>query len=1165
MAVKFTKDQINAIDAKGTVLVSAAAGSGKTAVLTERVIRKLADEKSGISADRLLIVTFTNASALEMRVRISKRLDELCNEHPSNTHLLKQRLLLRTAKICTIDAYCIELIRTHFALLCINPDFAIAEDSQTSAIKEQCLNEVLSKRYKEKNNNFEALSLLFGFDRSEKNLFETVFKIHDFCMCMPQPDTWLKNAAIRYDCDSIENCDYAKVVLSQAIEVLNNAADTMIFLIKEISGTDLEKPYLIPLNDAYDSIKNMISNANVKSWDVFYDLVLNFNISLGRVSKTDNAKLKEIVSGNCKKILAKIKTIAKNMTGPETNVLAGLNSAKPVVSELLNIVTEFKELYFKTLNARNLLTFSHIEQLAFKLLCDEKDGILVPSKISREICKEFDEVLVDEYQDNNNLQDALFMALSDEGRHLFMVGDVKQSIYGFRNANPDNFLKHKDDYALFDGETSPSKVILKENFRSRSGVCDFVNAFCNTVMKKATCGMDYTDEEELKPSAKYCKSEAADVSLLINEIAPGRKREQTDAEKIADYIEKIVAKPPFLKGDKDDVSILRKAEYKDIVILLRSPGQRAKYYIDALKEKGIPVSYSTGDFYDSPEILSAMSLLKVIDNPMQDIPLLSSMMSVMFGFTADDMAQLRSNYRYGSLYLCVCSAAKNGDEHCKRFLETLDRLRTVAATVSVSRMLSVIYKETMLPELMSADPQNKQAKENLQRLVSVASAYESKTDGGIAGFVAEFERMSNTSKNSGSNVKTDMNAVKIMSFHGSKGLQFPICIVADCGGSFNKTDIYEQMILNENLGLGLKFVDEGENSKSTSIARESLSILHSKKLIAEEIRLMYVALTRAEEKLVISLSVKSIQDKIISGISLLGVEGVSTSSAPVSSVNSADGYSDWLVMTALLQKSGDALREYIEGNTDICNGQARFDVAFSKTIDASESTGGDIRYSMAETDKIVNEDLVKEIKQRFDFVYPNIKASKTPSKMAVTELVHGNSNKFAFTKRPEFMSKSGLTPAERGTAAHRFMQFADYKKAEISVTDEIERLKEWEYISFEEAGALDADALQKFFKSDVYSRIKNASEVKREYKFMVEYPYQDDTTIIQGIADCVFFEDDGLVILDFKTDRVNDLATLSELYSGQLAVYKYALEKILGKKVKECVLYSLYLCQEVKC
>lgn len=1165
MAVKFTDDQKDAINAKGTVLVSAAAGSGKTAVLTERVVKKLADEKSGISADRLLIVTFTNASALEMRVRISKRLDELCNEHPGNTHLLKQKLLLRYAKICTIDSYCIELIRTHFALLGINPDFAIAEDSQTSAIKEQCLNEVLSKRYKEKNNNFESLSLLFGFDRSEKNLFDTVFKIHDYCMCMPQPDSWLKNAANRYDCDSIENCDYAKVVLSQALDILNNAADTIEFFIQEIRDSDLEKPYFEPLSDAYDSIKNMISNASTKTWDIFYDLVLNFKVDLGRVSKTDNPKLKEIVSGNRKKIVERINSIADKMTGPATKALLGLNSTKPVVSELLNIVIEFKEHYFNTLNARNLLTFSHIEQLAFKLLCEEKDGMLVPSKISKEICQEFDEVLVDEYQDNNNLQDALFMALSNDGSHLFMVGDVKQSIYGFRNANPDNFLKHKDDYVLYDGETSPSKVILKENFRSRSGVCDFVNAFCNTVMKKSTCGMDYTDEEELKASAKYCDLEEPDVDLLLNEIAPGQKREQTDAEKIADYIEKVVAKPPFLRADKDDVNVLRKADYKDIAILLRSPGQRAKYYIDALKEKGIPVSYSTGDFYESAEILSVISLLKVIDNPMQDIPLLSAMMSVMFGFTADDMAQLRSDYRYGNLYVCVCSAAKNGDERCKQFLETLDRLRTVAATVSVSRMLSIIYKETMLPELMSADPTNKQAKENLQRLVSVAAAYDTKTDGGIAGFIAEFERMSKASKKSGSNVKTDLNAVKIMSFHGSKGLQFPICIVADCGGSFNKTDIRNQMILNENFGIGLKFVDEDESSKSTSIAREALSILQSKKLISEEIRLMYVALTRAEEKLVISFSVKNIVDKIISGISLLGVEGVNTSSAPVSSVNSADGYSDWLIMTALLQKSGDALRKYIEGNTDICDGQARFNVAFSKTIDSNENINSEVQYSISEAGVTVNKDLVNEIKQRFDFVYPHTKASNTPSKMAVTELVHGDSNKFAFTHRPEFMSKSGLTPAERGTAAHKFMQFADYKKAEVSVADEIERLKEWEYISFEEAEVLDADALQNFFNSDVYSRIKNALDVKREYKFMVEYPYLDDTTIVQGIADCVFFEDDGMVILDFKTDRVKDVAALTELYSGQLEVYKYALEKIMGKKVKECVLYSLYLCQEVKC
>ncbi len=1165
MAVEFTSDQKNAIKAKGTVLVSAAAGSGKTAVLTERVVKKLADEQNGIGADRLLIVTFTNASALEMRVRIAKRLDEMCSENPGNTHLLKQKLLLSSAKICTIDAFCIDLIRSHFALLGINPDFTIAEDSQTSAIKNQCLNDVLSKRYSKKSEAFNNLCLLFGLDRNEKDFYETVYKIHDYCMCMPQPDRWLENAAADYNCNDIKECAYTSVILSYIKDVLTTNAAALTFWLNELRDTELENAFSGGFVNAFEQINYMISLCNNLCWDELYDQLLSFKIEVGRAPKNQNTHLKDLVLAKKNDINKKIVALADKMTGPKTVVLEGLSLAKPIVAELISIVSEFKSAYFDVLNNRNLLTFSHIEQLAFRLLCSEKDGVLVPSKISEEICKDFDEVLVDEYQDNNNLQDALFMALSNRGEHLFMVGDVKQSIYGFRNANPENFLKHKDEFPLFDDVTSPSKVILKENFRSRDGVCDFVNAFCKTVMKTSTCGMEYADEDELKPSAKYCKSDMPDVKILFNDVLSGDKRERIDAEEVAEYIENIVEQPPFLRADKNDATKLRKAEYRDITILLRSPGARAKYYVDALKEKGIPVFYSSGDFFETPEILTAVSILKSINNPTQDISLLGAMMSPVFGFTPDDMALIRTKHRGRTLYSSVCSAAANGDEKCKAFVEILSNLRIKAAMLPVSRLLNEVYNATSFIEIMCVTPESDSAKENLQRLSTLAAKYDSGSSGGISGFVSEFERMSGMNKNAGSNSKTEGNAVRIMSFHGSKGLQFPICIVADCGAPFNKSDVNSQIILNDKLGIGLKYIDDDETAKSTSVAREALSILQRKKLIAEEIRLMYVALTRAEEKLVISLSTKNLYNEILKSVTAIASsEDFSTAPAPV--VSSADGYKDWLILTAILQKSGETVCKHVVAETDFSLGTAVFDTKITKRtlVESENAPNAELEKPMAEQ-SVVDNDLLAEIKNRFDFKYPYEKDSKVPSKMAVTELVHGDSNKFAFTARPEFMSKSGLTPAERGTAAHKFMQFADYSKAEKSVIDEIERLKEWEFISFEEAEALNSDALQKFFQSDVYARIKQASDVKREYKFMVEYPYQEDTTIVQGIADCVFFEDDGVVILDFKTDRVTDASALVELYSGQLQVYKYALEKITGKKVKECVLYSLHLCREVKC
>ncbi len=1159
MAVKFTDDQINAINAKGTVLVSAAAGSGKTAVLTERVVSMLTNQNKKISADRLLIVTFTNASALEMRVRISKRLDEICDEHPKNQYLLKQKILLKNAKICTIDAFCIELVRTYFAVLGISPDFAIAENSQTETIMEEALSLVLQPRFLKKSDEFNSLCLLFGVDKSDKGFYETVYKIHDYAMCMPQPDVWLEKAAEGYNCDSIKNCVFVPIILDYIRENLLSCKESIEVLLRELVGSDIESAYSDGLNLGLEDINRLIMATDSLDWDTLYNGLCEFKIPIKIVKKTSDPSFKEVVKSERDGIVKRITSLAKHMLGTSEDVLKSLSHASVTVDELICIVKEFKSAYFELLCKNNCLTFAHVEQLALKLLCKESDGNLVPSDLSKEICKSFDEVLVDEYQDNNNLQDALFFALSDGGNKLFMVGDVKQSIYGFRNANPDNFIKYKEEYPVFDGKTAPSKVILKQNFRSRKGVCDFVNALCNTVMSKSTCGMDYLDEDILDAKAEYENSEDFDVSFLINESSKSDlKREQIDAEQIADKILEILNKPPFLKG-KDG---LRCADYRDFAILLRSPSSRAYIYVDALKKRGIPVAFNTDEFFNSPEVLTAVSMLRVIDNPTREIPLLSVLLSVMFGFTPDDLAEIRIKYGHKNLYSLVCTAANNGDERCRYFVDILSKLRTKAVTLPVSRLLNEIYNATLLPEIMSARADCRQSRANLLRLSSIASKFDQTDSGGIFGFLNEFDRMAGSKKSSGQASLTDTNAVKILSFHGSKGLQFPICFVADCGGLFNKTDVTGQIILNDKYGIGLKFIDEND-VKASSLAREAMSILQQKKLISEEIRLLYVALTRAEEKLIISITLSDVAKKVVSSSFKLGFMGVNLGKAPSTSVISADGYYEWLLMTALLQSSGDDIGIRF-GLTPLgFGGKSEFDVEFCERVDVHDECNETIDEvtpkNNVDTDEI--ERLTKEINEKFKTT--NSELSLVPSKMAVTSLVHGNSKKFNFTAKPQFMSKSGLTPAQRGTAAHKFMQFADFSKAEKDIKSEIERLYEWEFLSFEESEVLDVVKLSKFFESSVYNRIKNAQSYKREYKFMVEYPYLENSTIVQGIADCVFFEDDGVVILDFKTDRVDD-NTLSQMYAAQLEVYKYAIEKITSKRVKECILYSLHLSEEVK-
>ena len=1154
MAIKFTDDQRTAIDAKGTVLVSAAAGSGKTAVLTERVICKICDNKNPINADRLLIVTFTNASALEMRVRIAKRLDEVCEQNPNNKSLLKQKILLQNAKICTIDAFCIELVRKNFEHLGIKPDFKIAETSQTEILREKALNEVISEYYLTKNNDFDLLASSLGIDKSDKALNDAIFKIYDFSLCMSQPAKWLDNAVNNYDVASFNDNCFVKAFYENALIELNSCVDSVNFILREIIGTEFEAKCLEGFSNTLDTLNYMISKINSRDWDGLYNATKSFEkTEIGKFIKPKNAKLKQVISDVRNSIYNTITKLSAKMTGNSKTVEEGLTITQRAVSVLTTIVKKFSDKYFEYLVEKNIFTFSIIEQLALKLLCEEVEGALVPSKLSKDICQEFDEVLVDEYQDNNNLQDALFYALSDSGKNLFMVGDVKQSIYGFRNANPHNFLRHKDSYHLYDGVSSPSKVILKSNFRSRKGICDFVNAFCGTVMQNDTCSMEYTEEEKLVCGADYSENNCLDVDISITDINDTTyKREEADAETVAQYIENLLNAEAFLKSENG----LRKAEFKDFAILLRSPKNRAEVYSKALNARNIPVSYETGEFYETAEIITVMSLLRVLNNPIADISLTSVMLSVVFGFTADKIAELKIKYNQKNMYANVCAAANNGDVHCSMLLNKISELRTSAMTLPVSKLLDELYKSTHIKEIMSAFADGSQRNANLIKLLSLAAKYDSSGSIGISGFINEFDRMAACDTKQSSNIQTDVNAVKILSIHGSKGLQFPICILADCGAQFNLTDINNSLIVNGDFGIGLKYIEPNNNVRKTTIARESISFIERKKMIAEEIRLFYVALTRAEERLMLSISSKKIIDDIISAAVSLGSEIEITKRIPAASITAANGYSKWILMTALMQNSGKHLCDFA-GVENICNNN---DCKF-KTIVVKSNDNSDIGIQPEKPIEFnknkIDTKLLDELKNRFEYKYPFENEVNMPSKLAVTELVKGDKSTFSFTLKPQFMSKSGLTPAQRGTAAHKFFQYANYSAAESDLDAEINRLLEWEFISEKEAESIDKNNIKSFFVSDIYKRIKNSLTLLREYKFMVEYPYNDSKTIVQGIADCIFEEDDGLVILDFKTDNVSDVNELCERYEEQLRIYKYAITQIFEKPVKECVLYSL--------
>ncbi len=1155
MAINFTDEQKNAIYGKGTILVYAAAGSGKTAVLSKRVIERVCDPKDPATIDRLLIVTFTNASALEMRVRIGKELDLKAKENPNNTYILKQKLLLKNAKICTIDSFCIDLVRKHFGILGISPDFSVATSADTSYLSEKALKTVLAKHFANPSKEFKSLCESFNIYSSDNGLHNAIKDIYDFCLCMSRPKAWLENAVENYTNTDLKTNSFADIIFKNALMKISSVIEQFNMIMLETVDLSVGAKITESFSSAIDYLTTMKSCVENKDWDSLYNMSNSYStpslpIAKKWDSQEDLEKIKR-VRDNCKD---RIKSIAEDMVGPGTVAVESLKQSAAQVGMLVQLVNEYSEEYYNLLLSKNIFTFSHIEQLALKLLCDDDGERLVPSELSREVCKLYDEVLVDEYQDNNDLQDSLFNAVSDSGKHLFLVGDVKQSIYGFRNASPDNFLKHKNSFPLFDGENDPSKVILSANFRSRSGVCDFVNGICKTLMQKATSGMDYDMEEELVPKATYPDNGKTAVDVYLNN-SENNKRDETDAEIIASYIEKTMQEEPFLK----DGDTLRKADFEDFAILMRSPGSKVRYYTDALKRHGIPVSYNVGEFFKSHEILTAISILKVINNPTDDISLLSAMTSVAFGFDFDSIANLKIKYKSKSLYANVIKSAEDNDEKCQEFLNTINKLRTRSVTLPVSRFITEMYNITFLREIMSAGANGNDCLANLLTLVSIAADYENISQGGLQGFLAHFDRLAQDGSVGDKASNTNSNAVKIISFHSSKGLQFPICIIAGVGNNFNKTDLNDKIILSNEFGLGLNIVSDG--LKLNTISRKALRIVQNEKLIAEELRLRYVAMTRAEERLMISVTSPKCREDIVLAAASLGLSAVNTGLVPTDAVINAQGFKSMLLSALLLQKDGDKLGEIADINPIGHDGNADFNLyftehhSFEETIFESSEESNHNYSCDIETEKMLNE--------RFGFEYPNIADTKIPSKMAVTSLVHGEKATFAFKSRPRFMSKSGLTPAERGTAMHKVMQYVDFSAAEIDLPSELERLYEYEFLSLEEYESLDRKALENFFKSNLFERLKCSEKVLREYKFMVNYPYVGSETIIQGIADCIFFENGKAIIVDFKTDNVSSANELKERYAEQLEIYKSAISEIFSVTVSECIIYSTHLSSEI--
>ena len=1178
----WTTDQENAIYSKGNTIVTAAAGSGKTAVLVERVIKKLSADvdEERVSADRLLIVTFTNAAAAEMRRRIEKALDDKCMANPDDTELLKQRLLIPSADICTIDSFCIRLVRNNFSVLGISPDFTIADDVANSTIKHNVC-KALFNEYIEKNDSdfLEFLSVVnseYGTSEAEQKILE----INNFCQQLPQGYNWLKSSAEKYNVNNFKESDYFKFVLNN----IKNTADKCIAALnccKRALSSHMEtNEYLAPhIDNLLPYISKLAGFISAEGWDDCHALLQNPPVFLNKKQITykkiyDRDLYDQFFDAylDTKDLIEDAKTAFFKTIDDVKN---DFELSYRVLQKIYEIVLEFNNRYFVELNKKSIFPFSVVERLALELLTDENEqGELVPSKLSKDISAMYDEVMVDEYQDINDLQGRIFEILSDGCKKLFTVGDIKQSIYGFRGSNPEIFSKRSEQATLYTSEIPSEqlkRIVLSNNFRSRKGVCDFVNAFFATIMSKEGGAIEYNSNEMLYNKAEFPDNAMPAVEAHFITAKGEISAAEAEAKFFAEYVEKTVNSPAFLREDKTQ---LRKATYGDFALLLQTR-THINEYLKELKKRNIPVSVGGGNFFETTEIITAVSIIKAVENPMDNIAMLSVMSSPLFGFTEEEIIELKLKHKSKKLYSIILKEAEESSK-CAFLKEKISLWRSYAACVSTSEFVSIMLIDSGYINMVLSMSDSERRQANLCFLEQLADSYFSETSGDLTGFIEYLkylERLEDTS----SAAVSGSDSVKITTMHKSKGLQYPITVLGGLGSDFNNKDISSDFLMNENLGIAFKYIDTTLNIKQENLAVFLLKNGIRKKQIEEEMRLLYVAMTRAEERLVMLTSVSSAFIKNLPAtVSTAAKDFDGNGKMLPEAVMSASGYDNWLIPILLQTPSGQKLltENGIEPRfTSPLLYKSEVQVTYNE-VEPDENE--EILPQASHITPDLNSELKQQITDIFEYEYPYAELNKIEVKTSVSELTKRDAGReFSVTSKPAFLSKSGLTPTERGTALHKFMQYADFKKAKINPESEIERLYEYEYITRAEADVIDVERVNKFVQTKLFDRILNSNKLFREQRFLLDvragdiYPdlsdvAKDQTVIVQGAVDCMFIEDDHIVIIDFKTDRTNDEQFLLNHYAEQLKTYSVAAEKMFALPVTECYIYSLHMSKTIK-
>lgn len=1280
MGVSWTTEQQQVIDLRNrNILVSAAAGSGKTAVLVERIVKIITDKNHPVDIDHLLIVTFTNAAAAEMRERIGNAIEKALDEQPGDEHLLRQLTLIHNAQITTIDSFCLYVVRNHFHEIDLEPNFRIGDEGELKLLREDVLGRVLEQNYEEPSEAFSDFVEGYASGRTDAALNEMILQLYEFSRSYPWPEKWLDSFVGAYSIETREELDRAEwlapltenicFVLKDCEQLLKQA----LAITQQDDGPDMYEKAVQSDLEKYEGLSRLTSFCELSGAlsDIKYDRLAS---SRGFEGDPDKLELVKSLREQAKDVVKKL-CRQYFFCSPEM-MIEQLERTEPMLEEVVRLTKQFADEFAAAKRRKNLVDFHDVEHFALQILVDEETE--KAKKTAEEFRDTFEEIMIDEYQDSNEVQETLLRSISREERgenNIFMVGDVKQSIYRFRLARPELFMKKYDSYSL--EESTTQRIDLHKNFRSREEVLTCTNDIFYKIMARSLGNVEYDAEAALYPGASYPaigmkktagKEETAEEQTKHNiadftpeilladsndellEDTEFSDKKTLEAKIVAEEIRHLMKTQPVTDKATGE---LRAARYSDIVILLRSLSGWADSLVEVLNGNGIPAhTVSSTGYFSTVEVQTVLSMLRLLDNPRQDIPMAAVLRSPMAGLTDEELAVLRLEDGSVPFHEAVLELAeglyeedgqkeisdseadrkqgRNADEktenhieitaHRKllKFYKKYKQLRQLVPDTPIHELIEIILRETGYGHYVAAMPAGNRRTANLNMLLEKATAYEKTSYKGLFHFVRYIDELQKYDVDFGEAdmVGENEDVVRIMSIHKSKGLEFPIVIVSGMGKNFNKQDTRSKMVLHPELGIGLDYMDGKKRIKSPTIAKKAIAKQIDLENLGEELRVLYVALTRAKEKLILTGTLKDAPEKLefFRQQAALYAHSSDTTAIPYLTRESAAGYLDWILPAVLSYGDKYPVRivEAAELVLDEVENQLEQNEDLTERIEEIEA---------ADTQ------LVGQLKQRFLQRYPYQVDVLRKNKYSVSELKHrAMRERFeaeqeetvpAFLEEPVtptiplFIQREESVEQEtpnrgalRGTAVHRVMECYDFA-SEKSVHEQMEAMEKEEKITADMRALVKEQTVADFVSSETGKRMALAQRMGalyREKPFVMGFTeeelenygfgagaqmienevqtenaqqeivlenvsrenhmHEEDLTLIQGIIDVFWIEDDGITVLDYKTDRVDTAQELIDRYATQLKLYADALERVFAArkmKVKEILIYSFRL------